>query len=107
MGTNAQIMAWIMDTYSMHIRALRAGGRHRKPISVGGSQGRQMATGLGVSISAAQARTGTARIFNRCRGAIQGFAMLGRLVPVPDARARKVVAVTDVRGGVYNERDWT
>jgi glutamate dehydrogenase (NAD(P)+) len=102
-GTNAQTMAWMMDTYSMHegrsVPAVVTG----KPISIGGSQGREEATGRGVmivtleSLKHLQIDPATATV------AVQGFGNVGsnsaRLLA---EQGVKVVAVSDVSGGIYN-----
>ena len=102
-GTNAQVMAWIMDTYSMHTGYSVPGVVTGKPVEIGGSEGRADATGQGVvyCIQAAAERLGLD--LSGARVAIQGFGNVG------EATARlihrlgvRVIAVTDVRGGVFN-----
>jgi glutamate dehydrogenase (NAD(P)+) len=104
MGTNAQVMAWIMDTYSMtmgySVPAIVTG----KPIGIGGSQGRTQATGYGVvvameSMLAKFGLTNPADI----KVAIQGFGNVGSNAALyADEHGYKVVAVSDVEGGIYN-----
>ncbi len=102
-GTNAQIMAWIMDTYSMHhghtISAVVTG----KPVSIGGSVGRVEATGRGVMIAAREA----ARMLDvPWRGAtvvVQGFGNVGaNAARLMWQEGCKVIAVSDVRGGIHD-----
>ncbi|MDR7556621.1 MAG: Glu/Leu/Phe/Val dehydrogenase [Armatimonadota bacterium] len=104
-GTNAQVMAWIMDTYSMHrghsIPAVVTG----KPVVIGGSVGRAEATGRGVMLVAREA----ARLFGLpwegATVAVQGFGNVGSVAArlLQEAGCR-VVAVSDVRGGIYADR---
>jgi glutamate dehydrogenase (NAD(P)+) len=104
-NTNAQTMAWMMDTYSMHkgysVPAVITG----KPISVGGSQGRREATGRGVSIAT---REVAKRLGMDTRGAtvaVQGFGNVGSVSAylIHDLGC-KIVAVSDVSGGIYNPK---
>ena len=102
-GTNAQTMAWIMDTISMHkgysVPAVVTG----KPLSIGGSQGRNEATGSGVMIVTMEALKHLGIDYSRATVAVQGFGNVGshsaRLLAEQGA---KVVAVSDVSGGIYN-----
>lgn len=103
MGTNAQTMAWIMDTYSMHrghsVPAVVTG----KPIAIGGSEGRVDATGLGVVIVAEEASHLAGRSIDGASVAIQGFGNVGSATARHIERAgARVVAVTDALGGVIN-----
>jgi len=104
-GTNPQVMAWLMDTYSMHrgysVPAVVTG----KPLSIGGSQGRIEATGRGVMIVAREAARHLGMPFGGARVAVQGFGNVGSIAAslLRDQGCR-VVAVTDSRGGVYNEK---
>ena len=101
-GTNAQTMAWIMDTVSMHRGYSVPGVVTGKPIAIGGSVGRADATGQGVvdTIEAAAARGGL-----RLEGAtvaVQGFGNVGEAAArLLHQRGATVVAITDVLGGVY------
>lgn len=104
MGTNAQMMAWIMDTYSMtagySVPAIVTG----KPLEVGGSQGRTVATGRGVIICMMEAlkRSGYSDASNT-RVVVQGFGNVGSNAALyAYEMGFKVVAVSDVSGGVYN-----
>jgi glutamate dehydrogenase (NAD(P)+) len=101
-GTNDQIMAWIMDTYSMHrghsVPAVVTG----KPISIGGSAGRREATGRGVMIVAREAARICGLPFAGSRVAVQGFGNVGSVAAYLMAdQGCKIVAISDVRGGIY------
>jgi glutamate dehydrogenase (NAD(P)+) len=104
-GTTPQIMAWFMDTYSMHARQNVPGVVTGKPLEIGGSQGRVEATGRGVSLVAlAQMR----RMGIEPKGArvvIQGFGNVGSVAAqmFVDAGA-VVIAVSDVTGAYANEK---
>jgi glutamate dehydrogenase (NAD(P)+) len=103
-GTNAQTMAWIMDTISMHRGHSVPGVVTGKPISIGGSAGRADATGQGVvyTIDAAAQRIGLPLAGSRV--AVQGFGNVGEATArlLHEAGAR-VVAITDVHGGVARD----
>ena len=100
-GTNAQTMAWIMDTVSMHRGFSVPGVVTGKPIAIGGSVGRADATGQGVVYTIADAARRGGFELDGARVAIQGFGNVGeataRLLHETGAR---VVAITDVHGGV-------
>jgi glutamate dehydrogenase (NAD(P)+) len=103
-GTTPQIMAWFMDTYSMHVRQHVPGVVTGKPLEIGGSRGRVEATGRGASLVAlAQMR----RMGIEPKGAsvvIQGFGNVGSVAAqmFVDAGCR-VIAISDVTGGYHNE----
>lgn len=105
MGTNAQVMAWFMDTYSMQtgysVPAVVTG----KPIGIGGSQGRTEATGHGVIINMEAALTDAGYTTPAdIRIIIQGFGNVGSNAALyAEELGYKVVAVSDVDGGIYNE----
>jgi len=103
-GTNAQTMAWIMDTVSMHRGYSVPGVVTGKPVAIGGSQGRADATGQGVvyTIEDAARRAGFA--LRDATVAVQGFGNVGEATArlIHEAGAR-VVAITDIGGGVYSE----
>jgi len=102
-GTDAQTMAWIMDTYSMHkgysVPAVVTG----KPLAIGGSEGRPEATGRGVVYCVEEATRSIALDLKSSRAAVMGFGNVG------ESTARflrdigcTVVAVSDSQGGVFN-----
>ncbi|MGH2355011.1 MAG: Glu/Leu/Phe/Val family dehydrogenase [Chloroflexota bacterium] len=102
-GTNAQVMAWFMDTYSMHLGHSEPGVVTGKPVAIGGSEGRVEATGRGVAFCTRQAAERLKLPLAGGTVAVQGFGNVG------SAAARllheigcKVVAVSDVRGGIHN-----
>ncbi|MDP2350303.1 MAG: Glu/Leu/Phe/Val dehydrogenase, partial [Chloroflexota bacterium] len=102
-GTNAQVMAWIMDTVSMHKGYSVPGVVTGKPLSIGGSVGRADATGQGIvyTIEDAAARIGLD--LHGATVAVQGFGNVGEATArLLDERGAKVVAITDVGGGAYD-----
>ncbi len=105
LGTNEQTMAWVMDTYSMHVRHTTTAVVTGKPLDLGGSHGRKEATGRGVMISCnkALAKLGVKR--EGCRAIIQGFGNVGSVSALLMHRAGyKIVGVADIHGGLYNEK---
>src|SRR2546425_9713724 len=101
-NTNAQVMAWMMDTYSMHHGYSITGVVTGKPVSIGGSEGRQEATGRGVVYTIQEAAKAVDVDLNGARVVVQGFGNAG------EAAARfiselggRVIAVSDSRGGVF------
>jgi len=104
-NTNDQIMAWVMDTYSMHVGHTATAVVTGKPIEMGGSLGRREATGRGVMIVTLEAAKHVGLDINGLRIGIQGFGNVGSVSADLLAQAgAKIVAVTDWKGGVYNER---
>ena len=102
-GTNGQIMAWLMDTYSMHAGYTVPAVVTGKPVSIGGSEGRLDATGLGVVMVTEEAFRKQNRALNGASVAIQGFGNVGGAAARLFARrGANVVAVSDVGGGVFN-----
>jgi glutamate dehydrogenase (NAD(P)+) len=102
-NTNAQVMAWMMDTYSMHRGYSVTGVVTGKPVSIGGSEGRQEATGRGVVYMVQEAAKAADLDLRGARVAVQGFGNAG------EAAARflaelgaSVVAVSDSRGGIFD-----
>jgi len=102
MGTDARVMAWIMDTYSMNIGHSVPGVVTGKPLSVGGSQGRTEATGRGILYITQEALSWLGRPLEGATVAIQGFGNVGATATrlLIEAGA-KVVAVSDIAGGIY------
>ena len=104
-NTNDQIMAWVMDTYSMHVGHTATAVVTGKPIEMGGSLGRREATGRGVMIATREAAKHLGLDISGLRIGIQGFGNVGSVSADLLAQAgAKVVAVTDWKGGAYNER---
>lgn len=104
MNTNAQVMAWIMDTYNMHARENTSAVVTGKPIMLGGSQGRVEATGRGVMTVTLAAMDQLGLECTNATIAVQGFGNVGSVAAKLLAeQGCKVVAVSDVTGGYYNE----
>ena len=102
-GTNGQIMAWLMDTYSMHAGHTVPAVVTGKPVSIGGSEGRIDATGLGVVLTTQEAFRRTGRSLAGAKVVVQGFGNVGGATARLFAqRGAVVVGVSDVAGGVYN-----
>jgi glutamate dehydrogenase (NAD(P)+) len=102
-GTDEQTMAWMMDTYSIHSGYTVTGVVTGKPVSVGGSEGRGGATSRGVMYAAFSALREAGVDPRGATVAVQGFGKVGGLAAqfLHDAGCR-VVAVSDVAGGVYD-----
>lgn len=101
-GTDAQIMAWMLDTYSMEYGFAQTGVVTGKPIEIGGSQGRNAATGLGVVYTMEKALETRNKTLRGSRIAIQGFGKVGMHTAITAFQAgAKVVAVSDVSGALY------
>jgi glutamate dehydrogenase (NAD(P)+) len=104
-NTNEQIMAWVMDTYSMHVGHTTTSVVTGKPLELGGSLGRREATGRGVMIATREAARHVGIDVKRARIAIQGFGNVGSVSADLLARqGARIVAVTDWRGGVYDDK---
>ncbi len=102
-GTDAQIMAWIMDTYSMNVGYSVPEVVTGKPLSVGGSLGRSEATARGVTYVTAATMKELGRAVEGTRVAIQGYGKVGRpAVALLEEMGFTVVAVSDVHGGVHD-----
>lgn len=104
-NTNAQTMAWVMDTYSMKIGTTCTAVVTGKPIEMGGSEGRREATGRGVMISAREAAAHLGFDIKGATVAVQGFGNVGSVSADLLAKiGAKIVAVTDWKGGVHNPK---
>lgn len=103
MNTNEQIMAWILDTYSMHVRRTDNAVVTGKPIMLGGSKGRKEATGRGVMTVTMSALARLGLKPQDCTVAVQGFGNVGSIgAQLLQEQGCKIVAVSDVSGGYYN-----
>ncbi len=103
--TDAQTMAWIMDTYSMTIGYSALGVVTGKPVSLGGSLGRNEATARGCLFVVEEACKVKKMALRGATVAIQGFGNAGSIAARLFAEKKaKVVAISDSRGGVYNPR---
>lgn len=102
--TNAQTMAWFMDTYSMTTGYCSPGIVTGKPLSIGGSLGRRESTGRGCVYSIVEASKHLGIDLNGSRVVIQGFGNAGSAVgKLIQEYGSKVIAVSDSRGGIYCE----
>ena len=103
-NTNDQIMAWVMDTYSMHVGHTSTAVVTGKPIEMGGSLGRREATGRGVMIVTREAAKHLGFDIKGARVAVQGFGNVGSVsADLLSQIGAKIVAVTDWKGGVAND----
>ena len=102
-NTNEQIMAWFMDTYSMHVGHTATAVVTGKPVEMGGSLGRREATGRGVMIITRESARHLGFSLRGATVAVQGFGNVGSVAAdlLADMGA-KIVAVTDWKSGVYN-----
>jgi glutamate dehydrogenase (NAD(P)+) len=104
-NTDAQIMAWVMDTYSMHVGHTTTSVVTGKPVELGGSLGRREATGRGVMIATRESCQHLGINVKEATVAVQGFGNVGSISAELIAKelGAKIVAVTDWKGGVYNK----
>lgn len=104
MGTSAREMAWMMDTYSVNVGHAVPGVVTGKPLSIGGSLGREMATGRGVMIVVREALSDRSQSLAKTRIVIQGFGNVGSAAALLLHEAgAKVIAVSTGSGGVFSE----
>jgi glutamate dehydrogenase (NAD(P)+) len=102
-NTNPQTMAWIMDTYSMHVRHTVTGVVTGKPLALGGSRGRNEATGRGCMIVTMQALRRFGLDVANTRVVIQGFGNVGGMSAKLMARSGfKIICIIEYDGAVYN-----
>src|SRR4249920_2981644 len=102
-GTDAQVMAWIFDTYSMNVGHSVLGVVTGKPLALGGSVGRDEATARGSLYCIRTALQKDGKRFPDTRIAIQGFGNVGRnLARLLAEEGARVVAISDSKGGVVN-----
>lgn len=103
-NTNEQVMAWIMDTYSMHARQTVTSVVTGKPMSLGGSKGRREATGRGIMIMVQQATNLLNMNLNGARIVIQGCGNVGSVsAKLLHDLGCKIVGISDIDQGIYNE----
>jgi glutamate dehydrogenase (NAD(P)+) len=103
MGTNAQAMAWMMDSYGQK-HGYAPGIVTGKPVELGGSPGREEATGRGVVICAAEAAERLGLEFEGARVAVQGFGNVGYwTAALAEKQGAKIIAVSDVGGGIHSD----
>ena len=104
MNTNEQTMAWIMDTYSMHARHTVTAVVTGKPVALGGSLGRREATARGVMFCINEARKRFDRTPKKTSVVVQGSGNVGGIgALLMHEKGYKVVAISDVFGGIYNK----
>jgi len=105
MNTNEQTMAWIMDTYSMHARHTVTAVVTGKPVALGGSLGRREATGRGVLITVNEAIKRFGLTPDRTSVVVQGSGNVGGIgAELMYQTGYKVMAISDVSGGIYNPK---
>ncbi|MCD5417564.1 Glu/Leu/Phe/Val dehydrogenase [Candidatus Bipolaricaulota bacterium] len=104
-GTNPQVMAWIMDTYSMNKGYSVLGVITGKPLELGGSKGRFEATGRGCMLSAKMAAKHLGMNIKEATVVVQGFGNVGMVAAKLLAKEGcRIIAVSDSRGGIYNPK---
>jgi glutamate dehydrogenase (NAD(P)+) len=104
MGTNEEVMAWMMDTYSVHAGYTVPSIVTGKPVNLGGSQGRREATGRGVGYLVNRASDTIGLDMSKATAVVQGFGNVGSIAALSLARyGVKVTAVSDVNGGIHNK----
>jgi glutamate dehydrogenase (NAD(P)+) len=104
-NTNERVMAWVMDTYSMHHRHTVTAVVTGKPIEMGGSLGRREATGRGCMVSTCEALKHLGMPIQGARVVVQGFGNVGSVsADLLQKAGFTIVAVSDVKGGIYNPK---
>ncbi len=102
-GTNEQTMAWIMDTYSMHVRQTATAVVTGKPLALGGSKGRREATGRGLMLAMREALKTMKGMPEKARIAVQGAGNVGGIGAFLLHKAgHKIVALSDERGAIHD-----
>ena len=105
LGTNEQVMAWVMDTYSMHVRHTSTAIVTGKPLDLGGSRGRREATGRGCLIVCDRALKKLGRNREGQRVVIQGFGNVGSVTAqLMHESGYKIIGVSDIHGAIYNAK---
>jgi len=103
MGTNEQTMAWVMDTYSMHMGQTMTSVVTGKPVSLGGSRGRREATGRGISVVTDQALKHLNMIPSETSVIIQGFGNVGsNAAKLLWDKGYKIIGIGEYDGALYN-----
>jgi glutamate dehydrogenase (NAD(P)+) len=102
-GTDEQTMAWIMDTYSMHMRQTVTSVVTGKPVNIGGSRGRREATGRGISVVCDRAIQYLGMPVEGCRVIIQGFGNVGsNAAKLLFEKGYAILGIAEFDGGLYN-----
>jgi glutamate dehydrogenase (NAD(P)+) len=105
LGTNEQVMAWMMDTYSVYAGHTVPSIVTGKPVSIGGSLGRREATGRGVAYLVNRASDTIGLDLSKATAAVQGFGNVGSIAALSLARyGVKIISVSDAFGGIYNKK---
>jgi glutamate dehydrogenase (NAD(P)+) len=105
MNTNEQVMAWMMDTYSMHMRQTVTAVVTGKPLNIGGSRGRKEATGRGVMIVANEALKKLGMTPEKTRVVVQGFGNVGsHAARLMHEQGYKIIGIAEWDGGLYNSK---
>jgi glutamate dehydrogenase/leucine dehydrogenase len=105
MNTNEQVMAWIMDTYSMHEQKTVTDVVTGKPLIIGGSLGRVEATGRGVMITTMEALKKLNLKAEDTAAVVQGFGNVGSVsADLLHKQGCKIIAISDISGGYYNKK---
>ena len=105
LNTDEQIMAWIMDTYSMHVRRTERAVVTGKPLILGGSPGRREATGRGVMIVTLAAMEKLGLNPKKSTAVVQGFGNVGSVsAKLLSEKGLKIIAISDITGGYYNKK---
>jgi glutamate dehydrogenase (NAD(P)+) len=105
LGTNEQTMAWMMDTYSVHMGCSVPGVVTGKPVLLGGSVGRREATGRGVGYLVNRAMDVIGLEAGKATAVVQGFGNVGSVAAFSLAKyGVKIIAVSDALGGVFNAK---
>ena len=102
-NTNEQTMAWIMDTYSMHMRQTVTAVVTGKPLTIGGSRGRREATGRGIMVVCEEALKYLGIPRDGCRVVIQGFGNVGsNAARLMQERGYRIIGIGEYDGGLFN-----
>ena len=102
-NTNEQVMAWIMDTYSMHMRQTVTSVVTGKPWNIGGSRGRREATGRGVGVVCDEALKHLHIQREGCKVIIQGFGNVGsNAAKLMSDKGYKIIGIAEFDGGLFN-----
>lgn len=104
-NTNPQVMAWMMDTYSMHEGYSVPEVITGKPVAIGGSEGRLEATARGVQVITCEALSDLGISMDSCSIVVQGFGNVGSITArLLSDMGYKVVGLSDISGGIYNPK---